>query len=518
MISSAFFLVEIVSLAVSEPPDMKKMHEALNQRVLAYVLIFTFYNIFFHPLRKYPGPIIHRITSLYISYHDIRGKSAYHIRDLHEKYGSTVRIGPNELSYINEQAWNDIYGYKSSNGTGNLPREEKRSRPDKNNTVTILNANEADHRRLRHILTPMFSDRAIAAQEELIIRYCELLTSRLMERINRSSNTVDMVLWYTYIAFDIFGDMAFGEPFHCLKSNFLDSWIQLTLLTFKDLVFWMAANKFMFPLNKILYQLSPRDSRNAWARRYELSARKINDRVIRKSNSQKIDFMSHIAQYNDEKGMNEAEIQSNARILIIAASSLLSGLTYLLLRNRKYLEELTNLIRTTFPSKKDITLLELKKLDFLNNIIDESLRLYPPVPGGIIRRTNRGGSMICSELVPQYTAVSIPILTANTSSINWADPMEFVPERWFKDERCPKQYRSDKRNVMQPFSYGPRNCIGKNLAMNEIRMIIAHVLWNFDMELEPDMVNWDYQRIYKLWEKKPLHVKLYPRKNLDIFG
>ncbi|RKF80347.1 Cytochrome P450 monooxygenase aclL [Golovinomyces cichoracearum] len=499
LISSSIFLVKILSLSA-----------------LTYVLTITIYNVFFHPLRKYPGPISHRITNFYMSYHEICGRSAYHIRDLHEKYGPTVRIRPNELSYTDEQAWNDIYGHKSPNGTGNLPKEEKRLRPETNNTVTILIANEADHRRLRRIQTPMFSDRAIAAQEEFIISYCELLTSRLMEKANSSFNTVDMVLWYTYTTFDILGELAFGESFNGLKSNVLDSWIKSRLLTLKDLLFWTTSNNFMFPLNKIFYRLSPRDSRDAWARRKEFTDRKISDRVTRNSDSQKFDFMSYILQYNDEKGMTDAEIQSNARILIVAgsetSSTLLSGLTYLLLRNRKYLEEITSLIRTTFPTKKDITLLELRKIDYLNNIINESLRLYPPVPNGLPRRTNKGGSVICGDVVPEHTTVSIPIFAANTSTRNWADSMEFVPERWYKDERCPERYRSDKRKVMQPFSQGPRNCIGKNLAMNEMRMIIAHVLWNFDMELGPNVMDWKDQRIYALWEKKPLHVKLYPRK------
>ncbi|TQS34603.1 hypothetical protein Golomagni_05006 [Golovinomyces magnicellulatus] len=395
----------------------------------------------------------------------MRGKVSHHLRDLHEKYGPVVRVRPNELSYIDEQAWNDIYGHKSPNGTGNLPKEDRRFRKDKNNIATIATANDADHRRLRRIQRPMFSDKAIAAQEEFIISYCEQLTSCLMEKANSSSNTVDMVLWYTYLTFDILGELAFGASFDGLKSNVLDPWIQSRLLFFRDIVFWSASNNFIFPLNKILYRLSPKDSRDAWFRRNELANRKISDREIRNSDSQKIDFMSHILQHNDEKGMTDTEIQLNASILIIAGSetvsTLLSGLTYFLLRDRKYLEEVTNLIRTTFPSKKDITLLELNKLEYLNNIINESLRLYPPAPSQLLRRTNKGGSVICGEVVPEYTTVSIPILTANTSPLNWADPMKFVPERWYKDERCPERYRSDKRKAMQPFSQGPRNCIGK---------------------------------------------------------
>ncbi|KAI6244582.1 Trichothecene C-4 hydroxylase [Erysiphe necator] len=50
------------------------------------------------------------------------------------------------------------------------------------------------------------------------------------------------------------------------------------------------------------------------------------------------------------------------------------------------------------------------------------------------------------------------------------------------------------------------------MATAEMRLIIAHVLWNFDMELELDSLNWIDQKVYALWEKNPLNVKLYPRK------
>jgi averantin hydroxylase len=61
-----------------------------------------------------------------------------------------------------------------------------------------------------------------------------------------------------------------------------------------------------------------------------------------------------------------------------------------------------------------------------------------------------------------------------------------------------------------PFSLGPRGCIGRNLAYAEMRLILAKVLWNFDLELDEQRCGeWmKCQKIYFLWEKPPLWVKL----------
>ena len=65
---------------------------------------------------------------------------------------------------------------------------------------------------------------------------------------------------------------------------------------------------------------------------------------------------------------------------------------------------------------------------------------------------------------------------------------------------------------MQPFSIGPRSCIGRNLAYNEMRLILARVLWNFDLELCDKSKYWNEQRTYVLWEKPALWCKLSLRK------
>lgn len=58
---------------------------------------------------------------------------------------------------------------------------------------------------------------------------------------------------------------------------------------------------------------------------------------------------------------------------------------------------------------------------------------------------------------------------------------------------------------------GPRNCIGKNLAYNEMRSVMARMLWHFDMELLPESDGWVNQNVFMMWEKPPLKVKLSHR-------
>lgn len=104
---------------------------------------------------------------------------------------------------------------------------------------------------------------------------------------------------------------------------------------------------------------------------------------------------------------------------------------------------------------------------------------------------------------------------------NFKDPQSFVPERWLPNTG----YEDDRKDVFQPFSFGPRNCLGKkyvglypwgkkktlanirSLAYHEMRIILANVLWNFDLELCTESDGWVDQYTYTLWQKPGLFVK-----------
>jgi len=70
----------------------------------------------------------------------------------------------------------------------------------------------------------------------------------------------------------------------------------------------------------------------------------------------------------------------------------------------------------------------------------------------------------------------LSFLAAQTSPISFHRTISFLPERWLANT-------ADEKSAFQPFSVSTRNCIGRNLAEAEMRLILARVLWNSDLEL-----------------------------------
>lgn len=139
------------------------------------------------------------------------------------------------------------------------------------------------------------------------------------------------------------------------------------------------------------------------------------------------------------------------------AATFLSGITYNLLRTPEVLKTLTELVRNTFASQDDITLLGVQRLEYFTACLEEGLRTYPPVPAGMPRVSQ--GNMINNKYVAAGTIVSVHQWASYSSPRNFADPEKFVPERWMKEP--PARYANDHTKVFQPFSFGPRNCIGR---------------------------------------------------------
>lgn len=98
----------------------------------------------------------------------------------------------------------------------------------------------------------------------------------------------------------------------------------------------------------------------------------------------------------------------------------------------------------------------------MNACIEEGMRIFPSVPTGLTRTVPKSGDTVAGEFLPGGTTVSVYSWAATHSPQNFVRPDEFIPERWLDDEEG--TYASDKRDASQPFSLGPRGCIGKHLS------------------------------------------------------
>lgn len=150
--------------------------------------------------------------------------------------------------------------------------------------------------------------------------------------------------------------------------------------------------------------------------------------------------------------------QSSIKLINCAAATLLSGAVYLLTSNRRILEGLTAAIRADFETLGDFTYTKLEQHEYLNAVLQESLRLYPPAPDVLFRSTMEEAAVVAGKIVPPHTSVTINLWAANRSASNFHRPAEFLPERWLKHP--PAEFKEDCRSVLNPFSIGSRNCIG----------------------------------------------------------
>lgn len=104
-------------------------------------------------------------------------------------------------------------------------------------------------------------------------------------------------------------------------------------------------------------------------------------------------------------------LSTNAFLLVIAGSettaTTLSGATALLLSHPNILEKLQQEVRSSFKSADEITITSVNKLYYMLAILNEALRLYPPVTSGLVRTVPPGGEQVAGRYVPEGVSTSL---------------------------------------------------------------------------------------------------------------
>jgi len=208
--------------------------------------------------------------------------------------------------------------------------------------------------------------------------------------------------------------------------------------------------------------------------------------------------------------MTYSEIMESSKVIMVGgaetSASALSAITYYLLSTPSAMAKLTAEIRSAFKSESEINMASVQSLKYTHAVIHEGLRLFPPLPGSMRRIVPAEGRLIAGHYMPGGTIVVVDTYAAGRSSRNFTRATEFCPERQLGSD---PEFQHDKLKAIRPFSVGPRDCLGKSLALAEMKIILARVVFNFDLQLLDQEKDWLAGiPVYTFWEKPPLMVKL----------
>ncbi|OCK74496.1 cytochrome P450 [Lepidopterella palustris CBS 459.81] len=461
------------------------------------------YNIYLSPLRIYPGPKSSAATSLPYLRAVITGTTCEYVYKLHQKYGDVVRISPNELSYTSSQAWRDINAHRPG---FTLPDKEEAFYMDPPNAVpSLFSSKNHYHPRLRRPLAHAFSEKALRDQDGLIRVYIDALVNGLKEKATQGE-VIDISAWLNWTTFDVMGELSFGEPFDCLKDRKFHPWVRIIFDTVRATAIMGGIRRYP-GAQRIVEFFVPAAQKALPAKHQKMTDEKVARRLT--MGAERPDFMTSLLKNKDnENALTEPELSSALFATIVAGSettaTALTATILFLCRNLDKYEKLKQEIRTAFKSADEINMLSTMSLRYTTAVLEESMRVYPPVPIGMPRVIPKGGLTVLGKYLPAKTIVSVHQYASYHSPKYWRDPEKFAPERWLDDP----YYADDDRRIFQPFSLGARNCIGQNLAYAEMRSILARLVLEFDVELDDINDPWlAAQKTYIIWEKGPLKVK-----------
>ncbi|RAH69903.1 cytochrome P450 [Aspergillus aculeatinus CBS 121060] len=435
------------------------------------------------------------------------GQLAHKIKHFHEVYGETVRVAPNEVSFIHSDSVKDIYQRRPTGGEfKSLPKDPIRQPPPRpGQPISILEATDVDHTRLRKVYAAAFSTQALTSQEPLVIEYVDKMITQLQSQTEDA--TIDLQKWISFCTFDIICALSFGEDFGCLEHQRYHAWVGQLVFSLKAKV-QLASCRFYPWLFNYLVKRLPKSAGALMAQHQATTREKVQRRLQQLQGKdakpgatvQTPDFLAHL-------------MVVNAATLIVAGSHTLqtaiTGILFHLLQNPTVLDRVTSEVRGAFASADQMNVQTLLRLPILDAAIKEGVRLTSPVPLGLTRLVAEGGHTIAGDFFPEWTVVAYMQWAANISPHNYADPTSFHLERWLRPEG---KFEKDRRRATQPFLQGPRDCIGQSLARMEIVLILGKLLYCFDLQAEGNLGRWEDQETYAVWVKAPLPVKLRVRR------
>ncbi len=212
----------------------------------------------------------------------------------------------------------------------------------------------------------------------------------------------------------------------------------------------------------------------------------IIDRLVaerRRAASRPPDLLTMLMEARDEAGepMSNRQLRDEIATLMTAGhetTTLVLAWTCLLIATRpEIMEQMA--VEAAGLNGNAAAYEDLSKFKYMRNVIEEVMRLYPPV--WVLSRTAKKADSIGGYRIAAGSEILIFPYITHRHPKWWPEPESFRPERF-----APENSASRPRYAYLPFGAGPRTCVGLNFAVTEILVVLALLLQRFRVELAID--------------------------------
>ncbi|KAL6407680.1 cytochrome p450 [Ilyonectria robusta] len=447
--------------------------------ILGIVSSMMVYRGAFHRLGRFPGPFLARFSNLYVTRLSAKKLHLYEeIQSLHHKYGDYVRIGPSEISINDPRAVLLIHGAQSKCGKGPW-YEILRPR------VSLqMIRNKSEHIRRRKTWDRGFSAKALRDYEPRVIKHTDNFIAQLEKMENTPVNITD---WFNFYSFDVMGDLAWGKSFGMVSGG-IKHYFMTSLHADMTNIGLFTHMLWLFPLFKATPIIN-----SEHIKFWNWVKAQVDER--RRTKPESPDVFSWLLESHESlehpTAQDEMDLIGDAYLIAVAGSDTtaasLTCLFYELALHQEQLKALQTEVDTFSEGQEQLDLRGLAKLPHLDAIINEVLRLHPPVPSGLQRMTPPEGLTIGDTFVPGNTIVQCPTHTMHRDARYFERPDEFLPQRWSTEKELTKD-----ASVFVPFSTGRYSCIGKQLGLMEVRYMTAQIVRKYDVALAKDQTPKDF--------------------------
>ncbi|KAK5989753.1 Cytochrome P450 monooxygenase AKT7-like protein [Cladobotryum mycophilum] len=460
--------------------------------IIPLSILFGSYNLFFHPLRRYPGPLVGRLTEAYGGY--FAWKKNYHLATYQNflEYGPVFRQSPNRLMFNSMTAVFDIYlnprvtkgqSYANSQLTAKYP--------------SLINAIDSkQHRRKRKIIAPVITERSMKKFEPTMSEHVNVFLQQLLASCE-SGGAIDMTERFQRLGIDVVGQLAFGYPFNTqtdethrfvpevinAMSRRIYTYMQLPSIT----PYYVEKLCLLFNIRTLI--------------KFEKTIRTMIKTRMSQDKDAHHDLYSFVAGHigKEQDAFLPGEMWPEAFFFIIAGgvttATTMSAMFFYLTRNPKSYAALAREIRSTFNSASEIhSGPQLAGCKYLRACIDETLRMSPPTVGTLWRQQEKSDDeplIVDGHVIPRGTQVGVSLYSLMHNEEYFPDSFTYTPERWLEppegtvETEEEKAKRATMRKVFVPFLVGDRACAGKAMAYMEASLTMARTMWFFDFEGAP---------------------------------